>query len=732
MSWLTRVLGLERPTPAPVDRFDGWGPPDEVPGARLPMVRYDAATTTSLGGSSVANGQTLLGSQFDKGSAARPNPYVRPLTLSEVDALFSFNALARRIVCTLPSRACRRGWTVPEMADEDARLMVPGRVEEGMTWAQLYGGSLVVPITVDDVPPGYQQRPWEWLQQPLDPARVQHVDAVQAFDAVEASPAAWDRDPRSPTYRLPSMWRINTDGYNVVLHASRVTHLRGARRPPWRMRGTFGAPTSMPDDPFLQAVWDEIRRLTSVMNAGAHMAEELRTAVLTLSGLADRATGDEGADIMAQLQLMKLGEGLVNMKLIGPGDKYESQSNPPTGFKDLSDSAWEALAGATGFPQVILRGDTPGGLSTDDTAGHESFRQLVSGFQETHRHPLEGLYRVLYAAQDGPTGGEVPDGWALEYHALDEPDAQTTATTRLTTAQMDVAYINAGVYTPADVAISRFSEDGYSSDLQPVEPPDPEEEAAVALAMAELAAQAAVVPPTAAVPSAPARGDAAPAPDSCVVLLPAAAPGLRGAVEKALGVALEVEEEPHVTVLYLGAGLSATDLAEVVEVVGEAVEDLDSTAVLSYPTVRAFPPDPSGRVAVVLEYSDAYAVCGLNGVLLRALAHVCRAKQWPRFVPHQTLGYVQGPLTPVQLASLLAIDTTVDDGTDAAALRMRLPVSEVRVLVGGKVVLSTWAGMAPPAPVDPGAPQGMVRVRGHLRPRGVRGQGAQVVEDEPA
>jgi phage-related protein (TIGR01555 family) len=721
--WLRSVIGIE-----PANRFDGWAAPDTIPADRLTAFRNDASATVA-GGASILNNMTSLGGPGDKGTAARPNPYVLPLSLFELRALYVYNGISRRIVDLIPQRACRRGWSVPDLEAEDQRLRVHERIFEGMVWSRTYGASLVVPITEDDVPPAFRSRPDLWLQEPLDLERVGAVRALHTFDGIEAKVMRWDLDPSSPTFRLPLLWRIGTVGFQQTIHASRVIFFRGNRRPPSESRGSWGTGNGFPDDSVLQVIWDQLRNLGDVLNAGAVMANELREAVLKLSGLSARMTGDDAANLQTQLQLMSQARGLLGYTLIGEGDDFQSRSNPPTGYDQLSAAAWEALAAVTGIPQVILCGTTPSGLSNSEESSHEGFRQLVSSYQEEKRYEIERLYSIVYAAQDGPTGGTAPDEWTLSFHSLDEPDEQSLAETRLVVAQTDQILISAGIVRASDVTASRYGASGYQFELDEVQPlgddetgigaalhergglaalpgllsagvltpetaaellglppppeEDPAEEAALAAAAAAMAA-----PPTPDPATTDPKADAAD--DSVVILIPAADPGLRARVEAAIGQQLTVEDDPHVTVLYLGKALTPEAVAEVVAATSEAVEDLDPSTVLACPTLRAFPPGSDGT-PIVLEYAEAWQVGRLNETLLRALAHVCTAKQWPQFRAHLTLGHASKPLTPEAQAALFSIDVAGPEGLDH-----RVPVSEVQVRQGDQVLLTAYPGARVP------------------------------------
>jgi phage-related protein (TIGR01555 family) len=446
---------------------------------------------------SIENFFSGLGSTSDKGQAARPRLWAPALNDRELMALYDHNGLARKIVDFWPGMATRKGWTVPELPDEDQRLDVWGRVADAMTWASLFGGAALLLVTTDDVPPDFRGRPVEWLAQPLDLARVQRVDALQVFDALEANPLQYNTDVRSLDYRQPLLWSITADGIRARVHASRVIHFRGAGRPPSQQRGGWSRSTNMPDASYLQAIWDQIRDLTSVMQGGATLAQEMREHVIKIAGLQEKLLGNEAGSLKQRLGFMGMFRGPLGATVIGEGDTYETRANPVTGFAELSSEFKAMLSAVTRIPQMQLFGEAPSGLANDGEGNHESLRQAVSDFQERQRGPLTKLYRAIYSAKNGPTRGKEPEGWFIRFNALSEPSDVQVAELRKKVAETDALYHSIGVYSPRDVAISRFGPDGWSLEMQPVEPPDEDEvlERQLAEALAEEERLAAEVTP---------------------------------------------------------------------------------------------------------------------------------------------------------------------------------------------------------------------------------------------
>lgn len=656
IEWLSSWLSSGTPRGEPLALEDRADRLEEL-GPRWPVQRADA---------SVLNTFTGGGGPLDKGSAGRPNPYQAELSDEELLILYRSNGLARRIVSTLPNRATRRGWKVPEIENEDRRLRTWRAVQRACDRGDLYGGSILVPITSEHLSTSARKTPGAWLGEPLDLRKVGQVMALHVFDAWEARPHAIEDDVTSADFRLPRAWTVTTaEGFRATLHSSRVIYFPGAERPTGAGRGL----RIMPDDPVLQVVWDQISQLCQTAQGGAQLAIELRESVLKIGELPAKGTSDAKGFLAATLARINRVRSSLGLILLGPKDEYETRAAGVTGFAELSESAQAMLCTALGWPRSLVTGEAPGGLSTEDAGGRERERMIVSDYQESRRSQIERLYEILYAAKDGPTAGRAPDGWTLSFEPVDQPTELATATLRKMVAESDAIYLNAGVIDPASVAETRFGDDGWSMDLV-VEVPDADTLEMADKVRAEMEAAAAAG-------AAPAReGASNRAPDPAdpredaatgtCVLVPAADPGLAGAVERAIGQRLVVDNDPHVTILYLGE-LGLAEVVEVAAIVSDEAEELERWGKLELGVLTAFAPGPNG-VPIVIEFEtyNSGGAAELNDCLLRATAHLVRAPQHRRYRPHLTIGYAPAPLSPEALTALLAID-----------------VSEIRIPIGG-------------------------------------------------
>jgi phage-related protein (TIGR01555 family) len=443
----------------------------------------------------VANLLTGLGGDQDKGAAARPHLGRLRLTDTELTSLYLNGGIAQRILRLVPIEMTRKGWTINDdledpdaLADTDKRLKTRQNIRDVVTWARTYGSAVILMVTEEEQPRTIGARaevrrdPSRLLLEPLDPRRLTRVRALQVFDALEATPLVYQGDISEPGYRDPLIWNLSPSAVGVSMthsphaqvHASRILHFRGVPRPPsFRLGGIRGslsvAGNNALDDSVLHAVWDEVRNLAQTMAGGAVLAQEIRENVLKVGGLRAMATSDQKKEVEARISFIAMAKSLLGIVLLGQDDEFTSKVNNPTGFGELSGEAQAMLSAATGIPQTILFGHTPAGLSTDNESGRQTFDRLISGEQEEIRPHLERVYSLIFASKEGPTKGEIPETWELDFLPLDEMSEKEKADTRKVVADADILYIDRGVVSPQRIEESRFGEKGYQIELLPPE-----------------------------------------------------------------------------------------------------------------------------------------------------------------------------------------------------------------------------------------------------------------------
>ena len=467
---------------------------------------------------SIINSLSGLGGGYDKGTTARPDTSRIPLNFQELTVLYRHNGYAQRFIDIIPAEVTRKGWRIrddsPDIDPMDAetrRLCIPERAREALTWGRLYGGGYLLIVTDEVAEPGTKSH--DLLRQPLDLSRVRAVRNLVVLDPSECQPYVYEGHLTSPRFREPAIWLVSPNsgsGTQAMAGGQQVHHSRILVFPGRRLPSSIRYSNRGIDDSVLESVWDAIRNKTSVDQAAASICQELKLNVMKIEGLANMSTSDQADTFEMRMKVLARTKSLLNMVLMGEGETFESLATPMSGFDQLDANAKEALSAATGMPITLLFGEAPSGLNTDGESHRTLWGNVVAGVQHgVLRDPLTQLYTVLYAAKDGPTKGEAPASWNVEFLPLDELTETEQAALEKTHAETDAIRVSTGILPAEHIAASRYGEKGYQNALLPYDPLAEEraalEEARAALLAAELAQ------PPAAPPALPGPVDGPPA-----------------------------------------------------------------------------------------------------------------------------------------------------------------------------------------------------------------------------
>ena len=633
--------------------------------ARMDTTAAASAAAAGMSGAAVSNLISGLGGSRDSGAMARPNTSRDHLSTEELEALLR-GTVYRRIVSLPAVWGTTKGWAVTDdtddekpLQDEMRRLKVRQAVREADQWARAFGEARIWPI-VDD---GKQD-----LRQPLDPARVKKIHRLEVLDFRDLTPVEYETDARRGRMGEPSLFLVSPRRRAALssqyVHASRLLRFYGDELPPSTIRTDWGA------DAIGQTLWDGLRNTSQVSSGGAKLAQELSVAVFKLAKLPGGTAGDDRTGFLAALGLMNLMKSVAQSVIIGPADDFQRVAANPSGFKDLSEDARLHLAMLTGIPMALLFGEAPAGLNTDGASWQASWHAAVAAHQdERYRPPLERLVEMMYYADRG----KCPDEWSLEFKPLGELSEREKADIRLVHVQADTIEQMDGVLTAEERRTGRYGQPGgFATELQPVVEDEPEEgkpgdlrlvqppesdpgEVEAVAAMVERAKRAAAA---AAAPTED-RHDATEGAVWIGAVVPAsthaAIAEARAAVEAVTGPLAVPTEDPHVTVLWMGQ-VPPEYLGEVIEIARSVVERRNPDEAEVEHAVT-FPPSESseGKWPVVLDVGRAWGLYDLHHNLLRRLAHLVTARQFPEYRSHLTLGYAES-LTPEQVAAVAEVE----------------------------------------------------------------------------
>jgi phage-related protein (TIGR01555 family) len=122
---------------------------------------------------------------------------------------------------------------------------------------------------------------------------------------------------------------------------------------------------------------------------------------------------------------------------------------------DLLDRYMLRVSAAAEMPATVLWGRSPAGLNATGESDVRNWYDKVGSERTKILTPrIEQLTRVLMAADDSPTKGQVLDEFEVEYPPLWQPSAKEAAETFNLRAQALVSLVNARIIRPEEAALN--------------------------------------------------------------------------------------------------------------------------------------------------------------------------------------------------------------------------------------------------------------------------------------
>lgn len=411
-----------------------------------------------------ANQLTGLGTSRDKRTGFLPSPGSK-LTDGELAVLWEHDDLAARIVEALPDEALRQGFELRFEGEEGAavqeamrRLHVRQQLHDAWIWGRLYGGGAVLVAADDGRSP----------ERPLDEERLRTIHGLHVLDRRDLIAHRWDADPTSPSFGEPETYLLQATatvgaaarepGRNgglalsqgVEVHRSRLVLFGGAltsRRRRLELNGW--------DESVLQRVLDALRDTQSNWQGASALMTDASQAVYKIKNLVEMLKGGNKDALRTRMEMTEMSRSVLRAILLDAEmEDFERKSTSFAGLPDMIDRSWVRLAAAARMPVTILMGQAPAGLNATGESDHRAWENQVQAAQEhVLRGPAERLVRLMLLAQDGPTGGQEPEGWELVFPPLRQSSEKERAEVRKLRAQADALYLDRGVFLADEVAL---------------------------------------------------------------------------------------------------------------------------------------------------------------------------------------------------------------------------------------------------------------------------------------
>lgn len=415
---------------------------------------------------------TGLGTWRDKLESVLHKPDPR-LTPQQCAALYSHDDMAARIVDQLPLDATRPGLTVavqtdkPEDGIKQGGEMVKALHSTGamksafQAWkfGRLMGGAAAW-VIVDD---GKMQ---------LEPLDLDSSYTVRGFHVLEL----WELrvvkrydNILDPRFDQPELFAMMTRSGKTIegglIHESRLIRFEGIDESDLvlqeRLYGWGGCSV-------LQRPHRAVRNFQSFWSNITHLTQDSGQGVFKIKGLVEALS--TGNMALVNKRLLSTDSERSNVRALAVDadmEDFQRNSIQLTGLDGLADRFAVRLAAAARMPVTVLMGQSPAGLNATGESDLRLWYDQVDQVRQSEYLPqIKRLIDILWHAKNGPTGGKAPAAYSCELGALRQMSEAEKATLRKTVADTDAVYIQNGVLIPEEVALSRFTPTGYSTETR--------------------------------------------------------------------------------------------------------------------------------------------------------------------------------------------------------------------------------------------------------------------------
>jgi hypothetical protein len=384
-----------------------------------------------------------------------------PLTDDEAQEQWRGDDVVAKVVEILPSDAMRDGFGVKTSDKQESaairraldRLEAGDAIRKAAEYERAYGGAAIFPLINDGAAD---------LAQPLNLARAQAITELVVLEPRELQPHQWDNG-RVAVWRLQKLVEMGAAPLPIFVHASRLVVFPGIKvtdRPVNRQFRAWG-------DSVLMRMQKVLRDYGIAWDAAGALLVDFSQGVFTMDGLNDLIARDKNKVVLQRLQIADLARSVMKMLVVDAKDRFERKATPMSGLPELLDRFGQRLSAAMGMPITKLLGVSAAGLNATGEGDAKNWNAVVAAYRSDRlASPVRRLVEMLLHCKDGPTDGEVPESWSIEWCPLDTPTPKEQADTRKVVAETDAIYAGIGALTPDVIAKNRWGGDSYSPETQ--------------------------------------------------------------------------------------------------------------------------------------------------------------------------------------------------------------------------------------------------------------------------
>jgi phage-related protein (TIGR01555 family) len=345
--------------------------------------------------------------------------------------------------------------------DAISDLGVVSKYVDAAVWARVFGGCVVY-IGADDGAKG------PLLAAPLNEAGIKTLDHINVINRRYAQPHSWYKDPSNPKFGEPETYMITptgtgaeVDATTAIIHETRLIRFDGLRASSFYRQQNQGWGLSL-----LQRMNQVLQDYGMSFQGLAHLLSDANQGVFKMEGLIDALAAQETSLIQGRMQLLDMSRSDVRAIVLDKDEDFTRQNFNWSGIKDPFSMMMLRLSSEARIPVTVLMGQSPAGMDATGESDLRWFYDQTEAQREAYLEPkLRDIIRLITLAKDGPTGGNALENYTISFPPLWQPTEKEQAEIYKTNAEGDQIYMDGGVLIPSEVALSRFTPDGYSTEI---------------------------------------------------------------------------------------------------------------------------------------------------------------------------------------------------------------------------------------------------------------------------
>lgn len=335
---------------------------------------------------------------------------------------------------------------------------------DGLVLEGVFGGAILV-FLVDD---GGDQA------SPLDLSRVRALAGVQVYDRRYVETAKLVSDPMSPSYGKPEVFKLRSETKSqgtatittreAYVHASRCIVFPGlprASRSSSSARDGWGRS-------ILEKAYVALRSHSIAWRSVDHLMTDACQSTYKVKDFMKMIAMNKGDLITERMRVVDYNRSTARAVVLdADGESLERAPHGLGGLERILQEYNQRLCAAADQPATVLFGMSPAGLNATGEGDRKVYLDKVRARQErTLRPMLDKSIKIVCSAKNGPTRGKLPAAWDLEFRPLWSLSELEAAQLRYTQAQTDHLEIVDQVILPEEVALSRHTLTGYSTETK--------------------------------------------------------------------------------------------------------------------------------------------------------------------------------------------------------------------------------------------------------------------------